>query len=70
MLVTSLEQSSNAIVNLRSNLQSNPQFALTAYFLEELLFFRMTREWESMVTMSTALEKVQEAQFLGMMILR
>ncbi|KAJ5778909.1 hypothetical protein N7457_006629 [Penicillium paradoxum] len=65
LIVTSLEQSSTAIANLRSNLQIKPEFASTAYCLEELLFYRMSREWGSMISLSTSLEKVQEAQFLG-----
>ncbi|OQE05043.1 hypothetical protein PENVUL_c027G05971 [Penicillium vulpinum] len=65
VIVTSLEQSSSAIANLRSNLQSNPEFAATAYCLEELFFYRMDKEWGSMSSLSSALEKVQEAQILG-----
>ncbi|CAP86579.1 Pc20g12500 [Penicillium rubens Wisconsin 54-1255] len=65
VIVSSLEQSSTAIVNLRSNLQSNPEFAATAYCLEELLFYRMDKEWGSMSSLSSSLEKVQEAQILG-----
>ncbi|KAJ6177949.1 hypothetical protein N7519_008410 [Penicillium mononematosum] len=65
VIVSSLEQSSTAIANLRSNLQSNPEFAATAYCLEELLFYRMTKEWGSMSSLSSSLEKVQESQILG-----
>ncbi|KGO54138.1 DNA helicase, UvrD-like, C-terminal [Penicillium expansum] len=65
VIVSSLEQSSTAIANLRSNLQSNPEFAATAYCLEELLFYRMNKEWSSMGSLSSSLEKVQEAQILG-----
>ncbi|KAJ5822742.1 Tetratricopeptide-like helical [Penicillium robsamsonii] len=65
VIVTSLEQSSTAIANLRANLQSNPEFAATAYCLEELLFYRMDKEWGSMSSLSSSLEKVQEAQVLG-----
>lgn len=67
MIVSSLEQSPTAIANLRSNLQSNPEFDATAYCLEELLFYRMNKEWSSMSSLSSSLEKVQEAQILGMM---
>lgn len=66
MIVSSLEQSSIAITNLRFNLQSNPEFAATAYCLEDLLFYRMNTEWGSMNSLSSSLEKVQEAQILGM----
>ncbi|EKV12225.1 TPR and ankyrin repeat-containing protein 1 [Penicillium digitatum PHI26] len=65
VIVSSLEQSSTAIANLRSNLQSNPEFAATAYCLEDLLFYRMNKEWSSMGSLSSSLEKVQEAQILG-----
>ncbi|OQE34898.1 hypothetical protein PENCOP_c015G08976 [Penicillium coprophilum] len=65
VIVTSLEQSSTAIANLRANLQSNPEFAATAYYLEELLFYRMDKEWGSMSSLSSSLEKVQEAHVLG-----
>ncbi|OQD61522.1 hypothetical protein PENPOL_c016G10680 [Penicillium polonicum] len=65
VIVSSLEQSSTAIANLRSNLQSNPEFAATAYCLEELMFYRMDKEWSSMSSLSSSLEKVQEAQILG-----
>ncbi|KAJ5437376.1 Tetratricopeptide-like helical [Penicillium cf. griseofulvum] len=65
VIVSSLEQSSTAIANLRSNLQSNPEFAATAYCLEDLLFYRMNKEWGSMSSLSSSLEKVQEAQILG-----
>ncbi|CAG8896595.1 unnamed protein product [Penicillium egyptiacum] len=65
VIVSSLEQSCTAIANLRSNLQSNPEFAATAYCLEELLFYRMNKEWGSMSSLSSSLEKVQEAQVLG-----
>ncbi|KXG50377.1 Tetratricopeptide-like helical [Penicillium griseofulvum] len=65
VIVSSLEQSSTAIANLRSNLQSNSEFAATAYCLEDLLFYRMNKEWGSMSSLSSALEKVQEAQVLG-----
>ncbi|KAJ5504872.1 hypothetical protein N7463_007746 [Penicillium fimorum] len=65
VIVTSLEQSSMAIANLRANLQNNPEFAATAYCLEELLFYRMDKEWGSMSSLSSSLEKVQEAQVLG-----
>ncbi|KAJ5519217.1 DNA helicase UvrD-like C-terminal [Penicillium expansum] len=65
VIVSSLEQSSTAIANLRSNLQSNPEFAATAYCLEELLFYRMNKEWSSMGSLSSSLEKVQEAQILA-----
>ncbi|KAI3103031.1 hypothetical protein CBS147333_7635 [Penicillium roqueforti] len=65
VIVSSLEQSSIAITNLRFNLQSNPEFAATAYCLEDLLFYRMNTEWGSMNSLSSSLEKVQEAQILG-----
>ncbi|KAJ5375537.1 DNA helicase UvrD-like C-terminal, partial [Penicillium concentricum] len=65
VIVTSLEQSSTAIAIIRANLQSNPEFAATAYCLEELLFYRMDKEWGSMSSLSSSLEKVQEAQVLG-----
>jgi hypothetical protein len=66
-MVSSLEQSPAAMTTLSLKLQSNPEFASTAYVFEDLLFHRMRREWGTMASLSASLEIVQQAHVLGMM---
>lgn len=71
MLITSLEQSPNAIALLHSKLQGNPEFPATASCLEELFLHRVNKEWAdiSKGSFSSFLAIVQGIQALGMMLL-
>lgn len=71
MLITSLEQSPNAIALLHSKLQGNPEFPATASCLEDLFLYRVDKEWDeiSKGSFSSFLAIVQEIQVLGMMLL-
>jgi hypothetical protein len=67
VLFSSLEQSSDAIASLISNLQTNPDYAGTAQCLEELLFYRMAKQWKDCANggLSYFMMMIQEAQALG-----
>lgn len=71
MLVTSLEQSPNAIALVHSKLQGNPEFFATASCLEDLFLYRVKSEWRDISggSFSSFLAIVQGIQALGMMLL-
>ncbi|KAJ5545485.1 hypothetical protein N7535_006129 [Penicillium sp. DV-2018c] len=64
-MVTSLEQSPVAMTTLSLKLQSDPEFATTASAFEDLLYYRMRREWDIVASLSASLELVQQAHVLG-----
>jgi hypothetical protein len=67
LLISSMGQSALAIAQLRHTLYSNPEFMTTAYCLEDLFYHRMHHEWRSYCTLTSFLDKVQQAQTLGKM---
>jgi hypothetical protein len=68
VLVSSLEQSADAIAFLYSNLQGNHEYCGTAQCLEDLSFYRMSTEWRDISKggLSAFMVMIQEAQGLGM----
>ncbi|OGE51205.1 hypothetical protein PENARI_c014G04055 [Penicillium arizonense] len=65
LLISSMGQSALAIAQLRHALYKNPEFMTTAYCLEDLFYHRMHHEWRSYCTLTSFLDKVQQAQTLG-----
>ncbi|KAJ5757424.1 uncharacterized protein N7511_006118 [Penicillium nucicola] len=65
LIVGSIDQSALAIAQLRCTLYNDPDFMVTAYCLEDLLYYRMQNEWRSYCTLTSFLDKVQQAQTLG-----
>lgn len=49
----------------KAHILNNPNFAAVASSLEELLFYRLKKEWEKRQSLSLLLEQVQLARFLG-----
>jgi hypothetical protein len=60
-----MDQSALAIVLLRRTLYNDSEFTATAYYLEDLFYHRMHQEWRSYCTLTSFLEKVQQAYTLG-----
>ena len=65
IFVTPYEHSPEAIVKVRTMLQTNPMFFATTSNLENLLFYRIKEEWHQIHSFSGILQQIQIAQFLG-----
>lgn len=49
----------------KDHLLNNQNFFVVGSSLEELLFYRLKKEWEKRQSLSVLLEQVQLARFLG-----
>jgi len=64
-VVTSFEQSPEATVLAQLHIRTNRQLAATAFCLEELVFYRLAKEWTTRQSLTMMLEQVHLARFLG-----
>lgn len=67
-VVTSFEQSPEAMVIARSHIRNNKHLASTASCLEDLVFYRLGKEWGTRQGLTAMLEQVHLARFLGTQI--
>lgn len=69
VFVSSYEQSAAAIVDIRRILMDNSQALATASILEDLLFYRVGKDWHAIHQFTGILEQVQIAHFLGLLLM-
>lgn len=63
--VSPFDQAPSAIITAKSHLHSDQQFVAAGSTLEDLLFHRLGKEWESRNRLSMMLEQIQLARDLG-----
>ena len=60
-----MEQSASSISEIREQLFNIDRLRIIHFSLEELLYFRVDKEWNKRGDYTSLLEQMQQAEFLG-----
>jgi hypothetical protein len=66
--ISSFEQDTSVLMKAQTAVFNENQFAVVASCLEDLLFFRLGKEWSQRSELSSLLEQMQLSQSFGILL--